>query len=57
MKGGTFWDGVGWTLILATIAALILRRLELRVRFGVGQDIQLGSSFRYGQDITARPSR
>lgn len=48
---GTFWDGVGWALVLATIGALILRRIELRVRFGIGQDVELASRFRYGQDI------
>jgi hypothetical protein len=57
MKNGTFWDGFAWALILATLGALLLRRIELRVRFGVGQDIQLGTRFRYGQDIQTRASR
>lgn len=54
---GTFWDGFGWAIVLAVIGALILRRIELRVRFGVGQDIQLGTQFRYGQDIQTFATR
>ena len=57
MAKGTFWNGFAWALGLAVIGALILRRIELRVRFGIGQDLQIGSKFRYGQDIQTFASR